>query len=156
MIWFAEMLAGRIGMFNPASMVFNEVIVPTLSPVISSIAIDQKGLVWFVENRGNKIGVFDPVSAVVNEYEIPTSKSLPASIAVDREGIAWFTESDRDANRIGRLDIADTLKVGKKQEGSGKDENSDRVSHIIMIVFIAVVSMTLLAMITRSIKRKGK
>ncbi len=131
-------------------------IVPTLSPVISSIAIDQKGLVWFVENRGNKIGVFDPVSAVINEYEVPTSKSLPTSIAVDREGIAWFTESDRDANRIGRLDIADTLKVGKKQEESGKDDKPDRISQMTLMVFIAVVSTIFLAIFIRSIKRKGK
>ncbi|MBI5048378.1 MAG: hypothetical protein HZB54_05485 [Deltaproteobacteria bacterium] len=124
-VWFTERDGNKIGRLNTKNGLIKEYPIPTAGSQLSGIAQDKEGIIWFIEsggnklgsldpdkdsriwfteNRGNRVGVFDPIQSVFTEYDVPTYRSLPLGIAVDSKGVVWFTETDRDANKIGRIE----------------------------------------------------
>src|SRR5579872_4828800 len=102
-IWFAQPNNNTIGMYNPATKVFNQWAVPTAGAGPWDIVVDHKGFVWFTEHYTNKIGRFAPGTHTFKEYTTPSASSLPYGIIVDAKNNIWFTENNPAVARIGEF-----------------------------------------------------
>ena len=102
-VYFTEMMADKIGRFDPASATFAEFKVPTAGCGPHGIVVGSDGIVTFTEIHANKIARFDPAREAFHEY--PTGNAAEPHTPVltsDRE--VYFTAPGSDA--IARLDIA--------------------------------------------------
>jgi len=93
---------GRIGRFDPSTMNFTFVDVPTDGSFPMRLVSDSQGKLWFTEFLGNKVGVYDPATASLSEYQVPTEQAGVADLAFDSHGRLWFTEAY--ARKVGSFD----------------------------------------------------
>jgi virginiamycin B lyase len=70
-IWFVEIGANRVGMFDPAKREFAEYLIPTPESQPHGITVDKDGIVWFTEAGKDKIGRLDPKTGIITEFPIP-------------------------------------------------------------------------------------
>ncbi|HEU5228755.1 MAG TPA: hypothetical protein VFU49_13145 [Ktedonobacteraceae bacterium] len=104
-VWFPMPMSDSLGMFDPATGMFQQWAVPTPGAGPWGVAIDSKGVVWFTEHYSNKIGAFNPRTQTFTEIATPASNSLPYGIAVDRSDNVWFTENDSAVALIGEYTV---------------------------------------------------
>jgi virginiamycin B lyase len=93
-VWFPMFNTNALGMFNPATKVFQQWALPTPVAGPWDIAIDHKGFIWITEHYTNKIARFDPASHSFIEIATPATNSDPYGIAVDASNNIWFTENN--------------------------------------------------------------
>lgn len=70
-IWFVEIGANRVGMFDPRTREFAEYLIPTPQSEPHGITVDSEGIVWFTEAAKDKIGRLDPKTGVIREFPVP-------------------------------------------------------------------------------------
>jgi virginiamycin B lyase len=75
-IWFVEIGANRVGMFDPEKKVFTEYVIPTPNAHPHGITVDKDGIVWFTEGSKHKIGRLDPKTAMIREYPVPWAEGM--------------------------------------------------------------------------------
>jgi streptogramin lyase len=102
-IWFAQPNNNSIGMYNPATKVFQQWAVPTPGAGPWDVVVDHKGFVWFTEHYTNKIGRFTPGNHVFKEFTTPSANSQPYGLVVDANNNIWFTENNSAVARIGKF-----------------------------------------------------
>jgi virginiamycin B lyase len=112
--WVEEIVANKIGRYDPRTGAIMEIPVPTPLSVTGGEAIGADGGVWFTEVASNKIARLDPVTEAIVEFEIPVpgalgSLMLPTGVAASDaieagpDNAMWFTEIGNNA--IGRIDL---------------------------------------------------
>ncbi|HET8562640.1 MAG TPA: hypothetical protein VFM35_02085 [Candidatus Binatia bacterium] len=70
-IWFVEIGANRVGMYDPARKEFAEYLIPTPESQPHGITVDKEGMVWFTEAGKDKIGRLDSKTGIIREYPVP-------------------------------------------------------------------------------------
>ncbi|MGH2453165.1 MAG: hypothetical protein ACRDF5_05305 [bacterium] len=104
-VYFAELAANKLGVFDPRTERFTEYPVPLPASQPHGVCVDPKtGLVYFTLINGNQIAQLNPVSGQVRLFDVPTPNSGPHTPWPDREGNIYFTEAR--AGKIGRLEPA--------------------------------------------------
>lgn len=109
-VWFAETLAGKIGIFDPKTEEFEEIEIPNwrtkgaFGSMVWGMKFDREGNLWFTDEVGNSIRNYDPVTGKFERYIIPTRGAYPVQIDFDAEGNVWFAEIF--GKKIGRIDLS--------------------------------------------------
>jgi carboxymethylenebutenolidase len=119
MIWFTEINANKIGMFNPDTEEFKEYPISTPSSRPHGLVVDTQGNVWFTEVGAGKIGKLDPQTGMMEEFSTPTLNSGPHTPIFADETTLWFTE--QRSSQIGKIDTT----TGKIQEFSTLTESAN-------------------------------
>jgi streptogramin lyase len=105
-LWFTEFVAGRIGMFDPATKLATE-FGPLEGPA-TAIAAGPDGNVWFAESLDPKavpvIGRITP-AGVITEFSngLEAGQSI-AAITAGTDGFVWFVKSGTSGAGIGKID----------------------------------------------------
>lgn len=103
MIWFTEINANKIGMFDPNTEEFKEYDIPTPSSRPHGLVTDDAGNVWFTEVGAGQIGKLDIQTQAITEYPTPTTSSGPHTPIFADQNTLWFTE--QRASQIGKMII---------------------------------------------------
>ena len=80
-------------------MVTDELVAPPATDLVSTLVIDDQGVIWFTLYVGNRIGRLDRRTGAITEFE---TAGRPYGIALDRAGHVWFCQIG--AHKLGKLD----------------------------------------------------
>jgi copper transport protein len=89
-IWFAESLAGKIGVVDSKTFEITEFAPDTLLDEPFALLFDQSGSLWISEHVGPGISKFDPVLETFEHIKAPNPESLPFGMAIDKYDNIWF------------------------------------------------------------------
>jgi streptogramin lyase len=116
-LWFANDGTNDIGIFDPTTHAFTEVLVPGPGPYYSAGAITTgpDGNIWVVmgEDPGNTIARIDPTTHAVTEFSVPLPPGSPGipgalldGITAGPDGNIWFTALGvGNPNQIGMINL---------------------------------------------------
>ncbi len=107
-LWFAQQSDDQVGVFDPATDVSTEEVVPTYEAGPLEVAQGPGSSVWFTEfgdgAAGDKIGMIDSATGKITETSVLTPDAQPYDIVYDPvDGNLWFTEWAPIANKVGRI-----------------------------------------------------
>jgi streptogramin lyase len=97
-IWFTEILANKIGFFNPSTHAFFETATPSAGSAPYGITLNSRGNIWFTENALPQIANFVPTSngqgISIKEIAIDSGPGAPTPhlITTDSVGKIWYSE----------------------------------------------------------------
>ena len=89
-MWFAESLAGKIGVVDSKTFAITEFAPDTLLDEPFALLFDKSGSLWISEHIGPGISKFDPVLETFEYVEAPNPESLPFGMAIDKYDNIWF------------------------------------------------------------------
>jgi len=97
-VWWSQLLADRIGVFDPASGEMRHWHSPVLGP--RRLRVGPDGVVWVPGYGSSELGRFDPATQTWKVYELPTKpkgSELPYALSVNRRtGDVWVAGSNSD------------------------------------------------------------
>jgi virginiamycin B lyase len=92
-IYFSELAANKIGVFDPRTGQFAEAVAPTPRSQPHGVAVDPRtGTVYVTQLAGGKLMQYKAPSEI-REFDIPTANSAPHTAWPDRDGNMYFTEA---------------------------------------------------------------
>ncbi len=98
-VWWSQLLANRIGVFDPESGEVRFWKTPVHGP--RRLRVGPDGMVWVPGYGSSDLGRFDPVSETWKVYDLPTKPSggeLPYALSVNRRtGDVWVAGSNSDS-----------------------------------------------------------
>lgn len=95
-MWFAESLAGKIGVVDSKTFVITEFAPDTSLDEPFALLFDKSGSLWISEHIGPGISKFDPVLETFEHVEAPNPESLPFGMAIDKYDNIWFGQHVTD------------------------------------------------------------
>jgi carboxymethylenebutenolidase len=102
-IWFTEIAANKIGMFDPITNEFKEYDIPVPSSRPHGLVADDDGHIWFAAIGAGYVGKLDPATGAIEEYYVGAENSGPHTPILAGQTL-WFT--DQRLSQIGKLDTA--------------------------------------------------
>jgi sugar lactone lactonase YvrE len=103
-IWFTGRTRKTIGVFDPKTETFKEIILPGPSPSPYPIAIDRDHYVWYNSSDQDSVGRIDPATGQVTEYPFPHSEGRMREFFLDSQGRIWYATPTN--NRVGYFYLA--------------------------------------------------
>ncbi len=113
-MWFGEVVGNKIGRIDMDGEIA-EFEIPSASSGTSHLAPGPDGNMWFAMSNSDKLGRITPTGDIT-EFDLPNN-TAPHYPATDLHGNLWVTE--RDANKVARVQIPIPLTVEKSGSGSG-------------------------------------
>jgi len=95
-MWFAESLAGKIGVVDSKTFEITEFSPDTPLDEPFALLFDKSGSLWLSEHIGPSISKFDPVLETFERIEVPNPESLPFGMAIDKYDNIWFGQHVTD------------------------------------------------------------
>jgi copper transport protein len=95
-MWFAESLAGKIGVVDSKTYEITEYVPDTPLDEPFALLFDKSGSLWLSEHIGPSISKFDPVLETFERVEVPNPESLPFGMAIDKYDNIWFGQHVTD------------------------------------------------------------
>ena len=95
-MWFAESLAGKIGVVDSKTYEITEYAPDTPLDEPFALLFDKSGSLWLSEHIGPSISKFDPVLETFEHVEVPNPESLPFGMAIDKYDNIWFGQHVTD------------------------------------------------------------
>ncbi len=95
-MWFAESLAGKIGVVDSKTFEITEYVPDTPLDEPFALLFDKSGSLWLSEHIGPGISKFDPVLETFERVEVPNPESLPFGMAIDKYDNIWFGQHVTD------------------------------------------------------------
>nr|AIE92374.1 copper resistance D domain-containing protein (ycnJ) [uncultured marine thaumarchaeote AD1000_21_H05] len=95
-MWFAESLAGKIGVVDSKTFEITEFAPDTPLDEPFALLFDKSGSLWLSEHIGPSISKFDPVLETFERVEVPNPESLPFGMAIDKYDNIWFGQHVTD------------------------------------------------------------
>jgi copper transport protein len=95
-MWFAESLAGKIGVVDSKTFEITEYAPDTPLDEPFALLFDKSGSLWLSEHIGPGISKFDPVLETFEHVEVPNPESLPFGMAIDKYDNIWFGQHVTD------------------------------------------------------------
>ena len=95
-MWFAESLAGKIGVVDSKTFEITEYAPDTPLDEPFALLFDKSGSLWLSEHIGPGITKFDPVLETFEQVEVPNPESLPFGMAIDKYDNIWFGQHVTD------------------------------------------------------------
>ena len=95
-MWFAESLAGKIGVVDSKTFEITEYAPDTPLDEPFALLFDKSGSLWLSEHIGPSISKFDPVLETFEHVEVPNPESLPFGMAIDKYDNIWFGQHVTD------------------------------------------------------------
>ena len=95
-MWFAESLAGKIGVVDSKTFEITEFAPDTPLDEPFALLFDKSGSLWLSEHIGPSISKFDPVLETFEHVEVPNPESLPFGMAIDKYDNIWFGQHVTD------------------------------------------------------------
>ena len=95
-MWFAESLAGKIGVVDSKTFEITEYVPDTPLDEPFALLFDKSGSLWLSEHIGPGIAKFDPVLETFEHVEVPNPESLPFGMAIDKYDNIWFGQHVTD------------------------------------------------------------
>jgi len=89
-MWFAESLAGKIGVVDSKTFEITEFAPDTPLDEPFALLFDKSGSLWIAEHIGPGITKFDPVLETFDHVKAPNPESLPFGMAIDKYDNIWF------------------------------------------------------------------
>jgi len=89
-MWFAESLAGKIGVVDSKTFEITEFAPDTPLDEPFALLFDKSGSLWISEHIGPGISKFDPVLETFDHVEAPNPESLPFGMVIDKYDNIWF------------------------------------------------------------------
>jgi virginiamycin B lyase len=105
-IWFTEVLPGKIGRLDPTTGNLTELAVPTISgipPALYQLVIDRQGSLWFVDVGINMLVQYVPGRQVMTFFQLSRQVNPPYGLTLDPAGNIWFTFGGSPANYVGEM-----------------------------------------------------
>jgi len=95
-MWFAESLAGKIGVVDSKTFEITEFSPDTPLDEPFALLFDKSGSLWLSEHIGPSISKFDPVLETFERIEVSNPESLPFGMAIDKYDNIWFGQHVTD------------------------------------------------------------
>jgi len=95
-MWFAESLAGKIGVVDSKTFEITEFAPDTPLDEPFALLFDKSGSLWISEHIGPGISKFDPVLETFDHVEAPNPESLPFGMVIDKYDNIWFGQHVTD------------------------------------------------------------
>ena len=95
-MWFAESLAGKIGVVDSKNFEITEYVPDTPLDEPFALLFDKSGSLWLSEHIGPSISKFDPVLETFERVDVPNPESLPFGMAIDKYDNIWFGQHVTD------------------------------------------------------------
>ena len=95
-MWFAESLAGKIGVVDSKTFEITEFAPDTSLDEPFALLFDKSGSLWISEHIGPGISKFDPVLETFDHVEAPNPESLPFGMVIDKYDNIWFGQHVTD------------------------------------------------------------
>ena len=95
-MWFAESLAGKIGVVDSKTFEITEYVPDTPLDEPFALLFDKSGSLWLSEHIGPSISKFDPVLETFERVDVPNPESLPFGMAIDKYDNIWFGQHVTD------------------------------------------------------------
>ena len=95
-MWFAESLAGKIGVVDSKTFEITEYAPDTPLDEPFALLFDKSGSLWLSEHIGPSISKFDPVLETFEHIDVPNPESLPFGMAIDKYDNIWFGQHVTD------------------------------------------------------------
>lgn len=94
-IWVSEWNVGQVGLYDPASDVWQEWRLPGDNPKAYAVYVDDRDQVWLSDFGANALVMFDPTTEVFTSYPLPSVSGNVRQI-LGRPGEVWGAESGAD------------------------------------------------------------
>ncbi len=88
-VYWAELIGGRLGEFDPASGKITRHVLPAEGSVFQ-VATDKNDNIWYNQIHGSCAGRMDAKTRQVSQWCTPTPDSSPYGMAIDQKGNAWL------------------------------------------------------------------
>jgi len=95
-VWFAEALAGKIGMVDSKTFEITEFSPEPPLDEPFALLFDKSGLLWISEHVGPGIAKFDPILETFEHVKAPNPESLPFGMSIDKYDNIWFGQHITD------------------------------------------------------------
>jgi virginiamycin B lyase len=94
-LWVSEWNAGQVAVYDPASEMWREWLLPGARPLPYAVYVDDQDQVWLSDFGANALVRFDPQSETFEMYPLPSSPANVRQI-LGRPGEVWGAESGVD------------------------------------------------------------
>jgi len=95
-IWFAESLAGKIGIVDSKTFEITEFAPDTSLDEPFALLFDKSGSLWISEHIGPGITKFNSMLETFDHVKAPNPESLPFGMAIDKYDNIWFGQHVTD------------------------------------------------------------